>query len=81
MNKKDRVHRVVDEAEAAMEGVKRVLSCVWAYSDDIAEWRGKNVPALRQAQAMLAIIEIALGDARVAAIKVTDEMDQREGDE
>lgn len=81
MNKKDRVQRVVTNAETALEGVQTVLSNVWAGSDDPGEWRDENIPALKQAQAMLAVIEIALCDAHVAALDRANELAQRGGDE
>lgn len=81
MNKKDRVLSVALNAETALDGVQTVLSHVWASSDDPGEWREENIPALKQAQAMLAVIEMALGDANVAAIKVADELDRKAGDE
>lgn len=81
MNKKDRVLSVVLNAEAALDGVQTILSNVWVESDDPSQWWEENVPALKQAQAMLAVIEMALGDANVAAIKVADELDRKAGDE
>lgn len=81
MNKKDRVLSVVLNAEAALDGVQTILNNVWVGSDDPNQWREENVPALKQAQAMLAVIEMALGDANVAAIKVVDELDRKAGDE
>lgn len=81
MNKKDRVLSVVLNARAALDGVQTILSNVWVGSDDPSQWWEKNVPALKQAQAMLAVIEMALGDANVAAIKVADELDWKAGDE
>lgn len=81
MNEEDRVLSVVLNAKAALEVVQTILSNVWVGSDDPSQWWEKNVPALKQAQAMLAVIEMALGDANVAAIKVADELDQRAGDE
>lgn len=81
MNKKDRVLSVVLNAETALEGAQTILSNVWVESDDPSQWREENVPALKQAQAMLAVIEMALCDAHVVAIKVADELARREGDE
>lgn len=81
MDKKDRVLSVVLNAEAALDGVQTILSNVWVESDDPSQWWEENAPALKQAQAMLAVIEMALGDANVAAIKVADELDRKAGDE
>lgn len=81
MNKEDRVLSVVLNAKAALDGVQTILSNVWVGSDDPSQWWERNVPALKQAQAMLAVIEMALGDANVAAIKVADELDRKAGDE
>lgn len=81
MNKKDRVQRAVDHAKTALDGVQTILSHVWAGSDDPGEWRDENIPALKQARAMLAVIEIALCDAHVAAFDRANELAQRAGDE